>query len=82
MPETDVVWVPDARAAEVAPEMEMAHVDGVAWHDAPVPRRRHRCSPQTKAWYKPFDFIERCACGALRRNGGPWIDRNERRQSR
>jgi hypothetical protein len=53
------------------------HVEGVGWHEAPIPRRWHRCRAQTRGWYG-FDQIERCACGAIRYNRRRWMDRNAR----
>lgn len=58
------------------------HLDGVEWWDAPVPRRRHRCRPQTRARVNG-ELIERCACGALAFDGdGFWIQRNSRARCR
>jgi hypothetical protein len=57
--------------------IEMEHVGGVAWWKAPVPRRWHRCRAQTRG-RRCFDEIERCACGAIRLNGGVWLERNTR----
>ena len=57
------------------------HRDGIPWHDAPIPRRWHRCQVQTYAFVNYFTFIERCACGAIRmENRSPWMDRNSRRK--
>jgi hypothetical protein len=61
--------------------LEVFHLDGVAWHDAPLPDRIHRCQAQTRAWTNWFTRVERCACGSLRCDKrGPWIDKNERRK--
>jgi hypothetical protein len=63
--------------------MSVEHLDGVPWHDAPIPRRWHRCWPQTKGMVSG-GMVRRCACGALQRplwSGRPyWIDRNTRRK--
>jgi hypothetical protein len=58
--------------------IQMEHVGGVPWWAAPVPRRWHRCRAQTRGW-RYFDEVERCACGAIRRNGRSWLERNARR---
>lgn len=58
-----------------------AHLNGVPWHRAPLPRRWHPCSPQTKA--KHFHYtVERCACGAARTNmtRPRWAGKNARRK--
>jgi hypothetical protein len=60
-------------------EVEVAHVGGLPWHEAPRPRRWHFCRPQTFGWIG-FDQVDRCACGASRANGGRWVRRNSRRR--
>jgi hypothetical protein len=68
----------DERAAASRAEADIKHVGGVTWYDAPKPRRWHRCKVQTSGWIG-FDLVERCACGAIRRNGrGGWFERNSR----
>jgi hypothetical protein len=62
-------------------KLEVFHLDGVAWPDAPLPARLHRCRAQTRAWQNWFTFVERCACGSIRLDGRGWIDRNERRST-
>lgn len=60
-----------------------ASLDGVAWYDSPVPRRWHRCTPQTRAQFAGLGRVERCACGAIRRGPGDvWLERNSRRRER
>jgi hypothetical protein len=60
----------------------LRHFDGVPWWEAPIPRRVHRCRPQTRGTIGG-DSVERCACGAIRQPGwSSWINRNERRQGR
>lgn len=61
---------------------DIEHVNGVAWHEAPLPRRLHRCKPQTTAWINIFDQFDRCACGAARYNGRGWMGRNSSRGQR
>ena len=61
---------------------QIEHLDGVAWHDAPIPWRWHRCWIQTRGWVKLIR-IYRCACGAISDNqtGKPiWDERNNRRK--
>lgn len=54
--------------------------DGVTWSEAPLPKRFHKCRPQSRGWIK-FSFIERCACGAHRYDGcGSWMLKNSRRK--
>lgn len=60
---------------------QMTHQDGIPWHDAKVPFRFHRCKPQTTARFR-FETVDRCACGATRFDGGPWINKNETRNNR
>lgn len=56
---------------------DIAHRGGTPWHDAPKPRRLHRCRVQTSGWVG-FTFYERCACGAVRMDRRAWFDRNTR----
>jgi hypothetical protein len=58
-------------------DIEIEHVGGVAWHQAPIPRRWHRCRAQTYGQHG-LDQIERCACGGIRLNGQVWLERNSR----
>lgn len=53
------------------------HLDDIWWHQAPVPAPNHECWAQTSGWID-LTQIERCACGAVRRNGRMWFDRNTR----
>lgn len=61
----------------------LLHRDGIAWEDAPTPRRFHFCTPQTVAFLAdPRERVERCACGAIRLDGdGPWLEKNSRRRA-
>jgi hypothetical protein len=71
----------DRLKADAEARLGMTHVDGVAWHEAPLPRRWHRCKPQTSGRLSGGSLIERCACGAVRYDGhGVWIERNQRRR--
>lgn len=59
--------------------LEIANLFGIPWHEAELPWRFHFCAPQTIGW----DFltrIQRCACGAIQRNSGQWIEKNSRRK--
>jgi hypothetical protein len=57
------------------------NLGGVPWWEAPIPRRWHRCKPQTKGWSGRMVF--RCACGASAVDDTRhWFDRNQRRRGR
>lgn len=77
-------WQPDPYLADAPPHVAIRsivhHLDGVPWHQAPIPRRLHHCTPQTKGVIDAFP-VERCACGAIRSwlHGDDWIERNSRR---
>jgi hypothetical protein len=62
---------------------EIAHLDGVPWHAAPVPSTRHACWPQTKGFIRYFTYVERCPCGAINYDclgrEPLWRHRNSRR---
>lgn len=60
---------------------EVAHRNGVPWFEAPLPHRFHRCKVQTQGWVD-LDFIERCACGAVRLQRSGWWRKNETRKNR
>jgi hypothetical protein len=59
----------------------LEHRNGVAWHDAPPPRRGHRCVEQSRGFVLldrvGATFISRCACGAVDIGDG-WAERNTR----
>lgn len=64
------------------PGMLLSHLNGVPWHEAPLPRRLHRCWPQTRVFLH-LRRVDRCACGATRLDDhGLWIDKNETRKAR
>jgi hypothetical protein len=72
-----------AFAAARLDEDEAALADeATAWYNAPVPRRWHRCHVVTSGRISTGALYERCACGGIRRNGGPWMERNSRRRDR
>lgn len=72
-------WVKGYEAPDRSTSIE--HLDGVAWFDAPLPSRFHRCTPQTKGWTYWFTQTFRCACGAISFDGKHWSERNSRRRS-
>lgn len=76
VPESQAVFIADPESGETAQE----HRDGIRWMDAPIPPRLHRCFVQTRGWSNMFTRVHRCACGAIRMDGGPWLRRNERKQ--
>ena len=51
--------------------------NGVAWADAPKPKRRHTCWDQTRGLMHASP-VARCACGAIRLDNGRWRERNSR----
>lgn len=55
------------------------HFDGIPWHEAPIPRRLHRCKVQTAGTLVGSE-IDRCACGGIRWDNGIWFERNSRRK--
>lgn len=58
---------------------EVTHREGVWWYEAPLPGLLHRCTPWTTGWLNLYTHLDRCACGAMRRNFGRWHERNSRR---
>lgn len=75
---------PHPTNASTAPKTELFDLDGVSWHDAPIPPRWHRCWPQTSGVVNYFTTVERCACGAInfdaaRQGSDYWMRRNDRR---
>lgn len=58
------------------------HRDGVPWSEAPLPRRRHRCTVWTSEWFG-LSQVCRCACGASIENiVQRWSGKNARRKRR
>lgn len=76
------VWRPPTgefvRATLATGPTEVTHLNGVPWYEAPLPPRIHACYAQTRGWVNYFDRIDRCACGAVRRDRGRWMNVNER----
>lgn len=60
---------------------DVRHRGGVWWHEAPLPRRWHRCRPQTVGWVNLFTWVERCACGAIKVDNGVWHNKNQTRKA-
>lgn len=59
---------------------QIEHLDGVPWHKAPIPRRFHRCRPQTRGYVNTFTPVLRCACGAINFDNSGWAEKNSRRK--
>jgi hypothetical protein len=57
----------------------MESIEGILWADAPLPRKRHHCTPQTRGWFG-VSYVERCACGAIR--GSRYVDWEEKNRAR
>lgn len=69
------------RAREDANRCGPFHRDGTWWYDAKLPRRWHKCQPQTIGLIGGSSIVERCACGGVRYHGDTfWIERNNRRR--
>lgn len=65
----------------MTPGFEIAHTNGTPFSEAPLPWRWHRCRPWSRARLPGIGHIERCACGAIRRDRAMWIEKNSRRSS-
>lgn len=52
------------------------------WWEAPVPRWWHRCQVYTKGVIGLGGRVQvrRCACGAIKLDQGPWLERNTRKE--
>lgn len=62
--------------------VSLRHLDGIPWHEAPVPSHRHKCWAQTDGW-SGLNQVWRCACGAIcspDKYAQFWADRNSRVQ--
>lgn len=60
----------------------LEHWDGIPWHEAPLPRRWHRCKAWTRGCVSIFTYVERCACGSIRLDRLVWIEKNQRRKEK
>jgi hypothetical protein len=59
------------------------HIDGIPWHQAPIPPRWHHCRPWTIGTATPdeHDPMHRCACGSFRlARNRYWVAKNSRRR--
>jgi len=71
----------DLRARWDSSRTCVRNLDGVSWHDAPIPKKRHRCWVQTWGTINWFDDVYRCPCGASARagrGGWGWVEKNTR----
>jgi hypothetical protein len=59
---------------------EVNHVNDIPWYEAKIPFWLHFCKTQTTGWVSWFTKVDRCACGAIRRDGGRWFERNTRKK--
>lgn len=57
------------------------HKDGIPFYRATPPPRFHFCKAQTRGTIFGV-FIERCACGATRRDIAFWFERNKDRRTK
>jgi hypothetical protein len=64
--------------------LKVWHIDGIPWHDAPLPPRFHWCWAQTRCEeFVGLGTVERCPCGAIRISGTRmWDERNRTRRDR
>lgn len=68
-------------ALQAAARRRHEELHGLPWYRAPLPRRWHRCQSQQSGWVTNWTFVEHCACGAIRFDGGGrWMGRNSRRK--
>lgn len=65
----------------MTPAEEIAHTNGIPFWEAPLPWRWHRCQPWSWMNIPAMGLIQRCACGAIRRDQGTWIEKNSRRST-
>ncbi len=63
---------------ERAAEFEVGQAN--AWYRQPLPPADHQCRTAQSGAISTGAFYERCACGGISRNGGPWMERNSRRK--
>lgn len=66
-----------AATAEAERSLGIVHLGGVSWWDAPAPPRRHAHWAQTSGSLRSAGGgswrVERCPCGAIATDGGPWV---------
>lgn len=73
-------WRHDPGAEDQPTKVE--HLNGVPWHEARSPFWIHHCRVQTRGVFRNEFLVDRCPCGAMRRNGGRWFGRNATRRRR
>lgn len=65
----------------IEPEGGIGHSGNVRWDEAPIPKRWHKCFPQTTSGEYGMGAA-RCACGAVKFSiFGRWSEKNSRRKS-
>lgn len=72
--------MPFIRIPNEVPRGYLENWDGIPWHEAPLPRRWHRCKAWTRGCVSIFTYVERCACGSIRLDRLVWIEKNQRRK--
>ncbi len=90
-------WQREERHVGTPADPAVKHLDGIPWHDRPIPSACHRrCYAQTlEYWWFSYEpearqkwpdaGIQICPCGAVRDSARPelgWIGRNTRRTRR
>lgn len=73
---TAALWVVEYKSDDGMVEIE--NKDALPWHEAPIPSRFHRCTPQTRG-RSGLTRVYRCACGAISDDAKHWSEKNERR---
>jgi hypothetical protein len=67
---------------ELSEELGFVHKNHMWWHQAPLPRRWHRCTVWSSGPVRGR-VVQRCACGGIRWLGeSTWIERNSRRRDK
>ena len=65
---------------ELSKELGLVHKNDTWWHQAPIPRRWHKCEAWSSGPVRGRE-VERCACGSIRLDRrDPWIAKNSRRK--
>lgn len=49
--------------------LEVWHLDHIPWYEADLPKKHHKCIPQTIGWINYITRVERCACGNTKYDG-------------
>ncbi len=67
---------------EFSKQMGFTHKNDTWWHQAPIPRRWHRCQVWSSGPIRGR-VIQRCACGGIRwEDESEWLARNSRRKDK